>query len=183
MNHDFNGNARSPRLGSKQENSQNAEECSEEDTEKHSESEDGGSSDERALALTEVQELVAKLDKDQLDELLSSGILVGLSTRQWVGLLPSPDQFMQYPEDVRKQMVAWNDAQIIDSSKRDDRLTESFTKSVTRNQWFSFLINIVFTGCAFAGFIFTSDPAAFGFLAIPGINVAFNIWKSRNDDD
>lgn len=80
-------------------------------------------------------------------------------------------------------MVAWNDAQIIDASKRDDKLTNAFIRSRTRDQWLSFAINAIFIFAAFISFIVTGDPSSFGFLAIPGVNIAFNIWKSRRDDD
>lgn len=98
----------------------------------------------------------------------------------WAGLLPDPDSFAKYPEYVQRSMVAWNDAQILDDSKRMDRLVDTAAKTVSREGVFTFVLNLVFALLAFAGFIITGSMASYGMLAIPGISIAVNVaQKSR----
>lgn len=78
-------------------------------------------------------------------------------------------------------MVAWNDAQILDESKRNDKLTDAFISQKKVGQWLTFLINGIFTLVTFVAFLITRDPASFGFLAIPGVTIAINVWQSKHD--
>lgn len=180
MRNDLDGNAGSPRSGQQPGDIEEATPVQGSAVQEHLESESAGGHDERPVELAEVESLLARLDSSQLEQVLKGEVIVRMAeSNEWVGLLPPPDDFMKYPESVRDHMVAWNDAQILDESKRADTLMNAFLRSKTRGQWMSFLINVVFTGAALISFIITHDAASFGFLALPGVNVVFNIWKSR----
>ena len=87
----------------------------------------------------------------------------------WSGLLPDPDSFSKYPQHVQDSMVAWNNAKILDESKRLDKLVDAGIKQVSRENVFSFVLNAGFAIVSLIAFIATRDPASFGFLAVPGI--------------
>ena len=99
----------------------------------------------------------------------------------WAGLLPDPDSFAKYPEYVQRSMVAWNDAQILDDSKRMDRLVDTAAKTVSREGVFTFVLNLVFALLAFAGFLITGSMASYGMLAIPGISIAVNVAQKNRE--
>lgn len=184
MRDDFDGNVGSSRSGQQQGDSETAAPLSQASIKKHSESQSGSSHDEHPAEIAEIEKLISQLEPSQAEQLLEGELILRLGQQsEWVGLLPPPDDFMKYPEVVQKHMVAWNDAQILDESKRADLFTQAFLRSKTRGQWMSFLINGIFTIAALLSFIITRDPASFGFLALPGINVVFNIWKSRKQPE
>lgn len=118
----------------------------------------------------------AALASEQDDELVATMV----ST--WQGMLPDPSSFAQYPEYAQRQMVAWNDTKLADESKRLDRIADAAISQANRGQWLSFALNAVFAVASFVAFILTGDAAAFGFLAIPGISVVFNIVKDNKSE-
>ena len=100
------------------------------------------------------------------------------------GLLPSPESFNQYSDAAKEHIIAWNDAQIIDESKRLDKLTDAVISNRKMSLVTSFIINLVFVVFTFVSFIVTNgNPASFGFLAVPGVSVVFNIWRDSKDAD
>lgn len=103
-------------------------------------------------------------------ELLAEAMLV----KGWSGLLPDPESFLQYPESVQERMMSWNDAKIIDESKRLDKLVDADIRQSSVDSLMSFLINIVFALISFLAFVITGNPASFGFLAVPGVSIAIN---------
>lgn len=180
MRNDLDGNAGSPRSGQQSGDIEEATPVQGSVGQEHSESKGDGGHDERTVQLAEIEGLLAQLEPAELEQVLKGEVIVRMAEKnEWIGLLPPPDDFLKYPESVRDHMVAWNDAQILDESKRADTLMNAFLRSKTRGQWMSFLVNVIFTGAALVSFLVTHDAASFGFLALPGINVVFNIWKSR----
>lgn len=71
-------------------------------------------------------------------------------------------------------MLAWNDAKILDESKRLDKLVDANIAQTRRDGTMSFIVNLSFAAIAFLSFIITKDPASFGFLAVPGLTIAIN---------
>lgn len=102
----------------------------------------------------------------------------------WSGMLPPPDEFKSYPEWVQEKMVAWNDAQTIDESKRLDQLVEAKVKDSRRSDWISFAVYVLFIVGAFAGYLITGDPKVFWSLVVPGAsivgNVVLNFYNDKN---
>lgn len=92
----------------------------------------------------------------------------------WSGLLPDPESFLKYPKPVQDSMVAWNDAKIIDESRRQDKIVEAGIKEARRENTFSFVLNAGFAVISLIAFLATKDPASFGFLAVPGVSIAIN---------
>lgn len=81
-------------------------------------------------------------------------------------------------------MVAWNDAQTIDESKRLDQLVEAKVKDSRRSDWISFAVYVLFIVGAFAGYLITGDPKVFWSLVVPGAsivgNVVLNFYNDKN---
>lgn len=92
----------------------------------------------------------------------------------WSGLLPDPDSFKKYPEHVQDSMVAWNDAKIIDESKRLDKLVEASIRETSKENTFSFILNAGFALISMVVFLATKEPMSFSFLAVPGISIVIN---------
>ena len=46
--------------------------------------------------------------------------VIGLITRSWSGLLPPPEDFNSYDKTTQKSLIEWNNAQILDESRRQD---------------------------------------------------------------
>lgn len=179
-NHRFVDN---PRSRQQQAISENDSSFKEKDEEKHCNAEKDCGVDEYRGEIEKIKSDLLTLPAEGQEELLDS-LAINLSREEvWSGLLPDPDSFGRYPEDVQKHIVAWNDAQILDESKRNDKLVEAFIKDKRRGVVVSFLINFLFLAAAFVSFIFTHDPASFGFLAVPGVTIAINVIKENRDED
>ena len=103
--------------------------------------------------------------------------------QEWSGLLPDPDSFVKYPKHVQDHMIAWNDAQILDESKRNDDLVAAFISDKKWGQVPSFVINTLFLLASFISFVITRDPVSFGFLSVPGVTIAVNLFKDRKEKD
>lgn len=102
---------------------------------------------------------------------------------QWSGLLPSPDVFDQYPEETKASIISWNNALIIDESRRADKLTDAAISQSRAELYLNFAVNVVFTVSSLVAFVATGDAASFGFLAIPAVTVAVNIYRRKKEDD
>lgn len=76
-------------------------------------------------------------------------------------------------------MVAWNDAQIIDASKRLDKFADAAIKNVRLETVLTFILNFGFASGSFAAFIITGNLWSYGLLAIPGITIAVNLISNR----
>ncbi|MEC4273425.1 hypothetical protein VJ923_09680 [Adlercreutzia sp. R25] len=182
MSHDNVGATGDSWTGQQQETYSNENRLQQADRESGSFSADCCEGDER-----EEKELASKVDAiidaipvEELRAIISSEVIA--RGEHWVGLLPDPDSFNKYPEFAQHQMVAWNDASIIDASKREDKLVDAAIRQAKVGQGLSFVLNLVFTVLSFAGFVVTGNLASFGFMSVPVISVGFNIWKDRQAD-
>ena len=152
----------------------------------------GGPSDEdfRTASITSTDDFIGdilrQLDADcevyqeELDD--STGTSFLAKHEEWQGLLPPPEQFAKYPGDVQHKIVEWNDAMIVDTSRRANLLAKAEVRNKTRSHWLNFIVNVLFISGSLVSFIATGNPAALGFLAIPGITVAVNVYRSRGRD-
>lgn len=80
-------------------------------------------------------------------------------------------------------MVAWNDARIIDESKRLDAAVDALITQKNKAQWMAFSVNVLFLIATFLSFVWTGSPASFGFLAVPGVSIAFNIVRDSRSGE
>ena len=144
----------------------------------------GSGSNELAPQLeTKVKGFIDSLTEDEKLALASNqeDEIVATVMSTWSGMLPDPGSFSQYPDYAQRQMVAWNDARILDESKRHDKITDAAISQANKGQWLSFVLNALFAVLSFAAFIVTGSIVSFGFLAIPGISVVFNIVQNSKD--
>ena len=116
-----------------------------------------------------------KTDEEKLIHLL-------VEERQWSGLLPDPNTFNLYSKDVQKSIISWNDATIIDGSKRETELVNEFVKHRKWAQIFSFLINFSIPIAGIAAFVITGDHACLTSLGVPVISIGVNVWKNKKDE-
>lgn len=127
---------------------------------------------ERSGEIERVEETITGPNSEEIQKYLEETILIHNSS--WSGLLPDPDSFLKYPESVQESIVSWTNAQILDESKRQDKLVEATIKQIPRESTLSFVLNAGFAIISLIAFLVTKDPASFGFLAVPGISVVFN---------
>jgi hypothetical protein len=176
VSNDHNGLVDDPWNGRPKANKQNANPIEEQNDAKHSKPKEIGSLDEHKVnTKAEILDYANSLPEDQKDEFLGQLALV----QEWSAILPDPDSYNKYPEEAQRKMIEWNDAQILDESRRNDKLVDCFVKNQNRNQILSFAINFGFLLASFISFLITRDPASFGFLSVPGITIAVNLWKDR----
>lgn len=97
-------------------------------------------------------------------------------SEQWSGLLPSPNDWNQYPPQAQQKMIEWNDALIIKESERQDRLTDAEIEQGKNGQNLSALIMLFFGFLSFIAFIVTKSPYAWGLLAIPVVAYISNLF-------
>lgn len=138
--------------------------------------------DERS-ELAEAEEAIVESAPKEIQDYLAKAMLF----QGWSGLLPDPDSFSKYPQDVQDSMVAWNNAKILDESKRLDKLVDAGIKQVSRENIFSFILNLGFAILSAVTFILTGNLVSFGFLAIPSVSIVFNgisiLRKDKHDSD
>ena len=126
----------------------------------------------------EIASFVSSLNKGEENQLVH--LLV--EQRQWAGLLPEPSVFNQYPKDVQKQILAWNDATIIEGSNRENKLVDSFVRHRKWAQIFSFLINMGIPITGMIAFVITREPACLTSISVPVISIGVNIWKDKQEE-
>lgn len=185
--HDHFGNADNPRNGKFERAGQNAQGVPETPTLGVEISPFGGGGDERPALEEKVRDFIGSLtpeEREFLSETVPEESQLALVMKSWEGLLPAPESFNQYPEVAQEHIIAWNDAQIIDESKRLDKLTDAVISNRRASLMTSFIINLVFVASTFVSFVVTNgNLASFGFLAVPGVSVVFNIWRDRKEAD
>lgn len=116
---------------------------------------------------------------EEIREIVADAMMV----RGWSGILPDPDSFKAFPREVQDRMIAWNDAKILDESKRLDRIVDETILNSKRESWFSFILNLVFSVGSVALFLATENPFSFGLLSVPGISIVFNFAKEIKGKD
>jgi hypothetical protein len=75
----------------------------------------------------------AQVDGELLDEVDLEQVLLTLQ-KHWSGMLPEPEVFAQYPPEVQKRMMRWNDAWTIDESRRQDLIVDASVTTSKRGQ-------------------------------------------------
>lgn len=180
-NEELFGHIDNPRNGQQPTDQQEDGSVEEEARQERTETDDKCLVDESKVNLEKLEEILEALPDEKQGELLLALQISGSSS--WSGLLPRPETFKEYPERVQEKMIAWNDAQILDESKRSDKLTNAFVSQKKWGQILTFTLNLVFVAFAFIAFMITLNPAAFGFLAVPGITIAVNVIRERRGDD
>lgn len=141
---------------------------------------DGGCDDELQVVNAKIAEkIIDSIPSEAMQDAVQLVAAESHSVQHWAGLLPDPDSFSKYPEEVQRAMVAWNDAQIIDASKRLDRFADAAVSSIERDSVLTFSLNLVFAILSFIAFIVTGSVWSYGLLAIPGVSIAVNVIGDR----
>ena len=102
--------------------------------------------------------------------------------RQWVGLLPDPATFSQYPQKVQESILSWNNATILDGSERETKMVDSFIRHRKWAQIFSFLINMGIPIAGMVAFVMTGEHACLTSIGVPVISIGVNVWKDIQED-
>lgn len=105
--------------------------------------------------------------------------LLASENYSWHGLLPPPEHFKQYSPQVQGKMVAWNDARILDESKRLDKLTDAqISNSKNLTGWAVFLTVLFTILAAIAGFKYENTVLAALFLGVPALSTVVSMINS-----
>ena len=102
--------------------------------------------------------------------------------RQWVGLLPDPATFSQYPQKVQESILSWNNATILDGSERETKMVDSFIRHRKWAQIFSFLINMGTPIAGMVAFVMTGEHACLTSIGVPVISIGVNVWKDKQEE-
>lgn len=119
-----------------------------------------------------VEHLVATTMDDDISE---EEMRLLQRAEEWSGLLPDPESFSKYPRFAQDKMVAWNDAQILDESKRSDRLMNAAVSHAKTSLVLSGAIQILSLLATFVAFIMTESALSFGFLTVPVATIVINV--------
>lgn len=161
MKDDYNGITNNSRDGQHEEPSDYAEKI-EATHGKNNHSPDGRFITDEREGQTQPDEIVAVLNK------------IGV-TSSWSGLLPRPEQFNRYNDSVQDKIVAWNDAMILDESKRQDKIVNAEIKQGNLASIFTFVFNTIVILSIFIAFIITENPNVFWGLTVQGASVVANV--------
>ncbi|WP_071129772.1 hypothetical protein [Varibaculum massiliense] len=105
--------------------------------------------------------------------------LLASENYSWRGLLPPPEHFKQYSPQVQGKMVAWNDARILDESKRLDKLTDAQIENSKNLTGWAVFLTILFTiMAAIAGFKYENTVLAALFLGVPALSTVVSMINS-----
>lgn len=181
MSHDYDGTADNPRNEREREDHEDVSSLSEGNAGVNAGTADGCGHDALAdLKEKAVRKALADISGEDLGEAIAEVEIAKYA--EWAGLLPDPESFSQYPEYAQRAMVEWNNANIIDGSKRMDRIVDSAISAVRRDAFFSFVLNLVFAISAVVAFILTGNAWSYGMLAVPGISIAINYVKDKKSN-
>lgn len=99
--------------------------------------------------------------------------------QSWTGPLPSPEDFVKYPREVQEKVVEWNDARILDESKRADSLVQAeISHSKTVTGW-GVMLTLIFTTLAgIAGIGQNNLGLAALFLGVPALSIVTTFIQS-----
>ena len=126
----------------------------------------------------------AGLDDNECKKESSEEEVIGLIARSWSGLLPPPEDFNSYDKDTQKYLIQWNNAQILDESRRQDEALKLAKAESRRKSYLSFITNIVPIVISGVAFILTHDTNALWFLSVPCVTIGANIIIIiKNKDD
>lgn len=118
---------------------------------------------------------------EPLENITSEALIqfLGSENYSWHGLLPPPEHFKQYSPQFQGKMVAWNDARILDESKRLDKLTDAqIANSKNLTSW-AVLLTVLFTILtAIAGFVYENTVLAALFLGVPALSTVVSMINS-----
>lgn len=118
---------------------------------------------------------------EPLENITSEALIqfLGSENYSWHGLLPPPEHFKQYSPQVQGKMVAWNDARILDESKRLDKLTDAQIANSKNLTGWAVLLTVLFTIlAAIAGFKYENTVLAALFLGVPALSTVVSMINS-----
>lgn len=164
MSNDHNGLVDDPWDGQPRESKEITQRISEENEQSDNSPNGGSISHERG-----------GIEKGEAEEAIAAALCkVGISS-SWSGLLPRPEDFVKYPQSVQDKMVAWNDAQILNESARNDKLVSAEIKQGYISLVFTFLINSLIVVGVLVAFVMTGNPNVFWAFTLPGASVVGNV--------
>ena len=132
----------------------------------------------RSQELIHAADLLVAASESELKDAGLETIIGASYSRQWSGMLPSPDDFNKYDERTRERICRWNDAFTVDESARQNRLVDNEIKQQETGVALTFVLVLAFGLAAFVSFLITREMASFGFLSVPLLNFLGNLFKS-----
>lgn len=170
MNNDHDGLVGDPRNGQSGESQKTEKSISKTNEQGDNSSNGGDLSHERSI-----------IEEGEAEEVVVAALRkIGVAS-SWSGLLPRPEDFSKYDVHVQEKMLAWNDAQILDESKRNDRLVNAEVKQGYISLVFTFVINTLIIVGVLIAFVVTNNPNVFWAFTLPGASVVGNVVISVKD--
>ena len=123
---------------------------------------------------------LAKSREEEIEERIAIGAI-----KSWSGIIPSPEDFSSYPAEVQAKTIEWTDANILDESRRQDRILAIYSRNSLMAQIVTLVVNLaIVVGCLVA-FWATGNPNVFWAFTIPGASIIGNVVvsvKGKKDD-
>ncbi|MFU0538259.1 hypothetical protein ACMZ79_01005 [Gardnerella vaginalis] len=108
--------------------------------------------------------------EDKQASLIALKALQEGSSAEWSGILPDPQSFNLYPENVQERMLNQADAFTVDESKRQDKLVKAEIETSKRNTWISAALFVLCLLSGLTAFLITNNQWSWTPLALPAIS-------------
>lgn len=108
--------------------------------------------------------------EDKQASLIALKALQQGSSDEWSGILPDPQSFNLYPENVQERMLNQADAFTVDESKRQDKLVKAEIETSKRNTWISAALFVLCLLSGLTAFLITNNQWSWTPLALPAIS-------------
>lgn len=108
--------------------------------------------------------------EDKQASLIALKALQEGSSDEWSGILPDPQSFNLYPENVQERMLNQADAFTVDESKRQDKLVKAEIETSKRNTWISAALFVLCLLSGLTAFLITNNQWSWTPLALPAIS-------------
>ena len=109
--------------------------------------------------------------EDKQASLIALKALQEGSSAEWSGILPDPQSFNLYPENVQERMLNQADAFTVDESKRQDKLVKAEIETSKRNTWISAALFVLCLLSGLTAFLITNNQWSWTPLALPAISL------------
>lgn len=127
-----------------------------------------------------IEQSKTKQSLDNLESLISS-YSINLITS---GPIPNSAEFNAYPSYVQNKIIEWHDCEIkafcSEESERQNRLVDAEIRTQTRNQWLSFIVDLVLILTPIVAFCITNNPKVFWAYTILGASIIGNVIININ---
>lgn len=129
------------------------------------------------------QEIAKELGEQETSNIRLEQLILKQQIQVWRGLLPDPDSFNKYDKATRDKIIDWNDRQIDNNIKNEEKLVDDFVKGNKSSRTYNIFVYLaaILATCIIY-YLSNFNPASFGLLTIPAATVVINLYIDNKKD-